>query len=87
MIVDVTTITLRRPILKDGAELSTITLRRPKVGDLRRMDKVAGTDLSKTLWMIGTLAELTPAEVDEIDAADLEAIGEVVSGFTAKAQA
>lgn len=81
-----TTVTLTRPIVQDGREIAEITLRRPKVGDLRRMDKVPGGDLTKTLWMIGALASLTPQEVDDLDAADLDAIARVIAGFTGKGQ-
>jgi len=79
------TIPLTEPITKDGRPLDAITIRRPKSGDLRRMDRVKGGDLDKTLFLIGTLAELTPAEVDEIDAADLTAISEVIEDFTGRA--
>jgi len=78
------TVTLSVPVTVGGRTIADVTLRRPKVGDLRRMDKQKGSDLDKTLWMISTLAELTPQEVDEIDAGDLEAIAEVVAGFTGK---
>lgn len=77
-------VTLGIPFTVNGLETSQITLRRPKVADLRRMDAVKGGDLAKTLWMIGQLAGLSPQEVDEIDAGDLEAIAEVVAGFTRK---
>ncbi|MBP2227539.1 hypothetical protein J2847_000819 [Azospirillum agricola] len=77
-------VALSVPIAIDGQETTDITLRRPKVADLRRMDAVKGGDLSKTLWMIGQLAGLSPQEVDEIDAGDLEAIAEVVAGFTGR---
>ncbi|CAO3418778.1 phage tail assembly protein [Azospirillum doebereinerae] len=75
---------LAAPFTVNGLEISELTLRRPKVADLRRMDAVKGGDLAKTLWMIGQLAGLSPQEVDEIDAGDLEAIAEVVAGFTGK---
>ncbi|MCG5240105.1 phage tail assembly protein [Azospirillum doebereinerae] len=80
------TIALSEPIVVGGRTLAEITLRRPKTGDLRRMDKVTGGDLTKTLWMIGTLAELSPAEVDEIPADDLPRIADVVAGFTGTAR-
>ncbi|KAA5603245.1 phage tail assembly protein [Roseospira marina] len=80
-----TTLALTVPITVDGRTLSTVTLRRPKVGDLRRMDRAGSGDLDKTLWLIGSLADLTPAEVDELDARDLATIGEVVAGFTGTA--
>ena len=81
------TIKLKEPISVEGREITEVTLRRPKVGDLRRMDKVGGSDLEKTLWLMGALSEMTPAEVDELDAVDMEALAEVISGFTGTATA
>ncbi len=48
------------------------------------MDKVKGSEMERTLYLIGQLAELAPAEVDELDAADLATLGDVVAGFTAR---
>lgn len=80
------TIKLKHSLLVDGREITEVTLRRPKVRDLRNMDKQKGSDMEKTLWMIGSLSEMTPAEVDEIDAEDLEAISGVIAGFTERGQ-
>jgi len=80
-----TQITLSAPLHVEGRTINTVTLRRPKAGDLRRMEKAGGADLDKTLFLIGALAEMTPAEVDELDAKDLERIGQVVAGFTGTA--
>ncbi|RJF81135.1 phage tail assembly protein [Azospirillum cavernae] len=79
-------IPLPEPITIGGRVLTEIILRRPKTGDLRRMDKVGGSDLNKTLWMIGALAELSPAEVDDIPADVLPLIAEVVADFTGTAR-
>ena len=78
------TIDLLVPVTVQGRNLTSVTLRRPKVGDLRRMDKVKGSEMERTLYLIGQLAELAPAEVDELDAADLATLGDVVTGFTAR---
>jgi len=78
------TIDLLVPVTVQGRTLTSVTLRRPKVGDLRRMDKVKGSEMERTLHLIGQLAELSPAEVDELDAADLATLGDVVTGFTAR---
>ena len=81
------TIKLSEPVTHEGREITEVILRRPKVGDLRRMDKVDGSDMEKTLWLLGVLGEMTPAEVDKIDAADLEALANAIAGFTGKATA
>lgn len=80
-------ITLTEPITRDGMTIDTITLRRPKVGDIRRMDKVKGSDLEKTLWMIGALTDLSPDEVDALDASDLNVLAKKIEGFTNPAEA
>jgi len=82
---DPNSIPLSVPITVQGRTIDTVTLRRPKVGDLRRMEKAGGGDLDKTLFLIGALAEMSPAEVDDLDARDLERIGQVVAGFTGTA--
>ncbi len=82
-----TRIDLSEPIMIGGVSRAAITLRKPKVRDLRAMEKKAGSDLEKTLFLIATLAELTPDEVDDIAAADLESIAKAVEGFTRTAQA
>ena len=51
------------------------------------MDKVVGSDMEKTLWLLGVLSEMAPDEVDKIDAADLEALANAIAGFTGKATA
>lgn len=76
------TVPLTAPITVGGRPIDSVTIRRPRVGDLRRMDAAGKTNLDKTLWLIGALAELTPEEVDQIDAHDLTAIGAVVADFT-----
>ena len=81
------TIKLSEPVAHEGRDITEVTLRRPKVGDLRRMDKVGGSDMEKTLWLLGVLSEMTPDEVDKIDAADLEALADAIAGFTGKATA
>ena len=75
-----TTIKLKHPITADGREVTKLTLRRPKVRDLERVDKVDGP-IAKAVTLIADLAELTPDQVRELDAADFTAIEAEVSGF------
>lgn len=81
------TIPLAFPVTVNGRTMTEITLRRPKTGDLRAMDKKTNaSEFEKTMWMIGTLGELTPAEVDAIDAADFKTLAETIAGFMSKAE-
>ncbi len=75
-----TTIKLKHPITADGVELKEITLRRPKVRDLEKIDKVEGP-IAKAVALIADLAEITPDQVRELDAADFTAIEGEVSDF------
>lgn len=80
------TITLSFPVSVAGRSIAEVTLRRPKAGDLRAMDKKANaSEFEKSLWMIGALAELSPAEVDALDAADFKALADAVAGFMSTA--
>ena len=77
------TIDLLVPVTVQGRNLASVTLRRPKVGDLRRMDKVKGSEMERTLYLIGQLAEPYEASIDlEVtgDISDLppEIVGDVV---------
>lgn len=73
-----TTITLREPIDINGAKVSVLRLRRPKVRDLEAIDKISG-DTAKTVALIANLAEWTPDQVRELDAADFAAASKAVA--------
>ena len=77
-----TTIPLEVPLYVEGRAIGSVTIRRPKVGDLRRMENAKGSDLDKSLFLVGALTELSPAEVEELDAQDLNSISTVIEGFT-----
>lgn len=68
------------PITFEGREVSEITLRRLKGKDIRDMER-HGSDVEKTFFIIGRLASLPPEAVDELDAADFEAVSEIIEGF------
>lgn len=76
------TVTLAFPIKHDGQDLDKVTLRRPKAKDFRLMGKQSGTDVDKSLWLIGALSGLPSGSTDQIDAADMAEFGEVIEGFT-----
>lgn len=73
-----TTITLREPIEMGGAKVGVLSLRRPKVRDLEAIDKVQG-ETAKTVMLIAHLAEWTPDQVRELDAADFAAASKAVA--------
>jgi hypothetical protein len=81
--------TLRHPItqrFKDSAgereePITEVTLRRMKGKDMRLADRIDG-DVAASLEMIAMLSGLTVKVVDELDAEDIEALGEIIAGFT-----
>lgn len=74
------TIELEYPIEIDGVEIKSLRLRRPKVRDLQVMEREK-TDMAKTIMLIANLAEITPEQVQEMDAGDFARVSEVVMGF------
>jgi hypothetical protein len=80
-----TKIELQYPIDISGAKVSVLHLRRPKARDLEAMDRQGGGNVGRTVGLISALAELTPEQVRELDAADFNRISEVVSGFLSPA--
>lgn len=73
-----TTIQLKVPVTVNGITVSTLTLRRPKVRDLEAIDKVQG-DIAKSISLIANLAEWTPEDVRELDAADFATVSKAVA--------
>ena len=72
---------LNYPIMCEGIEVDTIHLRRPKARDLKKMEKTKGGEVSQSIDLIADLAEMPPSAIEDLDAADFQKIGEVVSGF------
>ena len=71
-------IPLREPVTLNGASVGVLRLRRPKVRDLEAIDKVPG-ETAKTVALIANLAEWTPDQVRELDAADFAAASKAVA--------
>ena len=72
---------LKHPITVDGVVIKELTLlRRPKAGDLERLDKYPGP-VAKAVALIADLAEVTPDQVRDLDAADFMAIEVEVNSF------
>lgn len=76
-----TTHTLKESVTVDGVEKKTIELRRLKGKDLRAMGEEGGNNVDKMLSTIQRLSGWPPEAMDELDAADIEAIGLIVEGF------
>lgn len=78
---------LKHPIeiksAKDDTVVETLTelrLARPKGKHLKAMDKVSG-EVAKTLALIAACAAVPPAQLDNLDAEDFTALGEIAEGF------
>lgn len=69
---------MHQPIDINGAKVSVLKLRRPKVRDLEAIDKIPG-DTAKTVMLVANLAEWTPEQVRELDAADFAAASKAVA--------
>ena len=77
------TVTLKYPIERKGeSPITKLTLREPRGKDLKRMDKVEG-QMAKSICLIPYLCEegITPEEVDELCAKDINALGEAIADF------
>lgn len=86
---DAITYELKHPIVlrfqpKGGeAREETITevkLRRAKAKDLRQLDRHPG-QIAQSLALIQALSGLTGVQVDELDAEDVSALGDIVGDF------
>jgi hypothetical protein len=65
--------------------IAVVTVRRPKGRDLRLGDAQGGA-IANELKLIAQLTDLTIAQVDELDAEDIEGIQKVVAGFSPPGQ-
>ncbi|PCJ13800.1 MAG: hypothetical protein COB04_16060 [Gammaproteobacteria bacterium] len=78
------TIKLEYPIEYGEETISEIVLKRPKGKHLRKLP--AEMDMDDILLFAGELSDLTPAQIDELDAADITKIQEKISGFLERGQ-
>jgi hypothetical protein len=76
-------INLQHPITVNGAVISSVTLRRIKVADMRAVAQTGGNGIEQTVMLLSRLGELSPAEIDQLDAADMGVLAEAIAGFTA----
>jgi len=74
-------ITLKHPIILNDQQITELKLAdRLKIKHMKAMDAASG-EIGKIAALIGALAELPMAAVDQIDAEDVAAITEAVSHF------
>jgi hypothetical protein len=79
------TVNLDYPITVAGAEVSFLTVRRPKGRDIFRFQDAEAKGISegqRTKQMLCDLCEVGPDVLDELDASDLNRLGEIVGSFT-----
>lgn len=74
------TIHLQYPVTVDGETITELNLRRPKVSDLKRGQKYKD-NLEKSVRLIADLAEISPAVIEELDAADFAEVSTKVGEF------
>lgn len=78
------TIQLKYPISVNDEPVSELVFpERVKLKHLKAMDS-AGGEVGKMAALIGSMASLPLSAVDQIDAEDFAAIGEVLGGFLGK---
>jgi len=77
-------ITLKHPIVHNDQHITELQLPdRLKMKHMKAMDTATG-EIGKVAALIGAMAELPMAAVDQIDAEDFGAITEAVTGFLAQ---
>lgn len=70
---------LTYPILAHGQEVTELALRRPTAGDMRKFGDLQPFAMITAL--IAPCASIPPSSVDQLDAADLGKVSEVIGGF------
>ncbi len=73
---------LDHAITVDGKTVNELTLRRPKVRDIKAVNGIKD-DFNKFLQMTANLAQISPSELEEMDAADMAKVSQVVGKFLA----
>ncbi|MFN4328302.1 MAG: phage tail assembly protein [Limnobacter sp.] len=75
------TIDLSSPIKLGGDDLHQVTLRAPKAKDLREMPIKQGLTMGDLFPIAASCADLPVSCIDQLEAADMMKVMEVVSGF------
>ncbi len=74
-------------IMVDGKQITELNIRKPTVRDLK-MSQSAGSELDRSLKLIGDLAGLAPDQVDRLSLTDLDKVNQemVTANFIPSAQ-
>ncbi len=79
------TIPLSKPLAWGEQKIAELNLRRPTAGDLRgiKLQSLSDMDVNSVLAILPriSMTPLAPGAVNDIDPADLVAIGEAIAGF------
>jgi hypothetical protein len=76
-----TKIKLDYPIKIDGATVNEISLRRPTVKDMRVARTSGKSDADQEVSLIANLAQIAPADVDNLDIADFVKVQAALKDF------
>lgn len=69
------------PFEYNGVLIKEITIRRPKGSDMRFLPTGVAPSIDTMFPFFGLLAGIDEAIFDEMDAADIAAVGDIVNGF------
>ena len=75
---------LEFPVEFKGAAITELTVRRPKGSDMRFLPKGDEASVEGMFPFFSLLCGTDEQLLDELDAADINALGEIVNGFLAK---
>lgn len=81
-----TTITLEYPFTSGGQMVTSITLRRPKVKDQIAAEKTSSVASEVEIAMMANLAGLAPKDIQELDLADYRKLQKAFEGFFSPAE-
>lgn len=76
-----TTIKLNTPIEAHGNTVSELTLRAPKAKELRDLPIKQNMTMGDLYGIAAACADVPPSSIDQLDAADIMKVMEVVGGF------
>lgn len=77
---------MRTPVSVE-IERGTIEFYPPTVGILKRAEEKGGSDISKTIHMIASCANMTEKEVEELELGDFMKLQKALQGFLERAGA
>ncbi len=78
------TIQLIQKIKVDDIEVDTITIRRPRIKDQRAAEKITGDDADKEISLFAGLCGISPESIEELDMADYGELQDAYQSFLTK---